>query len=82
MKEAEIKKVIFKSLKIIAPETNPETELGPDDDIKEKLYIDSFDALQFIVAICDQLNIDIPEEDYGKTSTLRTLIPYLKEKTG
>ena len=52
--------------------------LKPDENISEVLNIDSFDALQFLVAINDKLGIDIPEEDYGETSTLGSLTNYLE----
>ena len=77
MKEDEIKKTIFHLLKKIAPETEP-SELQDDDNIRETLNIDSFDALQFIVALDDKLGIEIPERDYGKTSTLKLLLSYIK----
>lgn len=73
----ELKAIIFKTLKKIAPETEP-SELAPDENMRESLNIDSFDALQFIVALGDQLGIDIPEKDYGKTATLKDLLSYLE----
>lgn len=79
MNEEEIKKIIYQLLKQIAPETEP-AELAFDENIREALNIDSFDALQFIVALSEKLSIEIPEQDYGKTSTLKTLIPYLQMK--
>lgn len=79
MKEDEIKKTLFQLLKKIAPETEP-SELKPDENIRETLNIDSFDALQFIVALDEKLGIEIPEQDYGKTSTLKSLLSYIKNK--
>ncbi|MEX2564615.1 MAG: phosphopantetheine-binding protein [Cyclobacteriaceae bacterium] len=79
MKEDEMKTIVFQSLKQIAPETAPE-QLGLDENMRETLNIDSFDALQFIVALSEKLNIEIPEKDYGQTSTLRNLMAYLKMK--
>ncbi|MGY6744249.1 MAG: acyl carrier protein [Cecembia sp.] len=79
MNEATIKTTIFQLLKRIAPENDPST-LMPDENIREALNIDSFDALQFIVAISEKLNVDIPEEDYGKTATLKSLMAYLQQK--
>jgi acyl carrier protein len=76
MNKEEIETIIFSSLKQIAPDTEP-SELSPDDNIKETLGIDSFDFLQFIVSLDKKLNIEIPEQDYGKISTLNTLIRYL-----
>jgi acyl carrier protein len=66
-------------LKKIAPETEP-SELKPDENIRETLNIDSFDALQFIVALDEKLGIEIPEQDYGKTSTMKSLLPISRIK--
>ncbi|MDX5478032.1 MAG: phosphopantetheine-binding protein [Cyclobacteriaceae bacterium] len=79
MSEEEIKKTVFQLLKRIAPETDPSL-LMPEENIREALNIDSFDALQFIVAISEKLKVDIPEEDYGKTTNLKSLIGYLLKK--
>jgi acyl carrier protein len=56
------------------------SELKPDENIRETLNIDSFDALQFIVALDEKLGIEIPEQDYGKTSTMKSLLSYIKNK--
>lgn len=79
MTEADIKTTIFQLLKRIAPDTDP-TLLKPNDNIRDTLGIDSFDALQFIIALNEKLGIEIPEQDYGKTGTLEQLIAYIKTK--
>ena len=79
MTEAELKTVIFQLLKQVAPDTEPST-LQPGDNIRDTLGIDSFDALQFLVALDKKLGIDIPEQDYGKTATLEQLLAYIKTK--
>jgi acyl carrier protein len=79
MTEDEIKKTIFQLLKRIAPDTEP-SELKPNEKFREILGIDSFDALQFIVALNEKLGIEIPEEDYGKITTIKTLVAYILDK--
>jgi acyl carrier protein len=79
MKKEEIEKIIFSSLKQIAPDTEP-SELSPTDNIRETLGIDSFDFLQFIVLLDEKLNIEIPEKDYGEINTLSSLMGYLTQK--
>ena len=79
MNEEELKRTVFKELKRIAPDTEPET-LGPDDDIRRTLDIDSFDFLQFIVALTGKTGIDIPEQDYGKIATLKGMLKYFRVK--
>lgn len=72
----EIKKLVFQLLKQIAPDTEPST-LQPDENIRETLDIDSFDSLQFLVSLNEKLGIEIPEADYGKITTLKTLVNYI-----
>lgn len=80
MTDEEIKLTLFLLLKKIAPETEPEN-LKPDDDIRRTLGIDSFDALQFVVALDEHFGIETPEADYGKIATLKNLVDYIMEKT-
>lgn len=79
MTRQEIQSVIFGLLKKTAPDTDPKN-LKPDENIREALNIDSFDALQFLVALNEKLGIDVPEEDYGRTTTLSSLTNYLEER--
>ncbi len=79
MNEEEIKEIVFQLLKNIAPDTEP-SRLKPDENIRETLNIDSFDSLQFIVALNKKTGIEIPEEDYGKIATLQALLAYIKNK--
>lgn len=79
MKEEEIRQIILRLLKNIAPDSEPE-KLKPDDNMRHTLGIDSFDCLQFIIGLDEALGIQTAEEDYGKIETLRTLLEYITEK--
>lgn len=79
MNEGDIKPIIVKLLKRIAPDSQPE-QLKPDDNIRRTLGIDSFDYLQFIIGLDDALGIQTSEEDYGKIETLTSLIEYVAKK--
>lgn len=79
MTEQEIKQIIFQLLKKIAPDTEPQN-LEPDEDIRHTLEIDSFDALRFVVSLDEHFGIEIPEEDYGKITTLKELVAYLAQR--
>jgi acyl carrier protein len=81
MNEDEIKHVIFKILKRIAPESDPST-LAPDENIRKTLDIDSFDALNFFIGLDEELGVTVPESDYGKLNTLSETIQYLSRRTG
>ncbi len=79
MKDEYIKAAILKLLQKIAPDMDPE-ELAMDDNIREVFGIDSFDFLQLIIGLDKEFGITTPEEDYGKITTLRSLIAYVKAK--
>ncbi|MBS1976687.1 MAG: acyl carrier protein [Bacteroidetes bacterium] len=79
MTEDQIKSVVFRLLKTVAPDTDP-TQLKPGDNIRQSLSIDSFDYLQFIVGLDKELGIQTPEEDYGKIGTLKELVEYVSSR--
>ncbi len=79
MTETEIKQIIFQLLKQIAPDTEPE-QLQAEDNIRQKLDIDSFDSLRFIVELDEKLGVETPEQDYGKIATLKGLVNYIMVK--
>lgn len=77
MTNQEIKTTIFQLLFKIAPDVDP-SALEMDDNIRDTLGIDSFDFLQFIIGLDEEFGIKTPEEDYGKMTTLKTLIAYMQ----
>jgi acyl carrier protein len=54
--------------------------LSPDENLRKALDIDSFDFLNFIIALNDALGVSIPESDYGKLNTLSAMVSYLSER--
>jgi acyl carrier protein len=79
MNETEVRQTVIELLRKIAPGTAPE-QLKPDDDIRHALEIDSFDTLQFIVALDEHFGIETPEADYGRIATLKNLVNYIMAK--
>jgi acyl carrier protein len=45
--------------------------------MREALDIDSFDFLNFLIGLDDELGVEIPEADYGKLVSLNDLLDYL-----
>ena len=76
MTDSEIKEIIFKLLKEIAPEADF-SELAPNENIREVLDIDSFDFLNFLIGLNAELGIEIPESDYGQLRTLADIVNYI-----
>jgi acyl carrier protein len=74
-----IRQVIDDELTNIAPETTP-ADVPDDADLREALDIDSISFLNFVTALHQRLDIDIPEIDYAKLFTKRGAITYLAAK--
>jgi acyl carrier protein len=79
MTTTDIRQLLLQQLKSIAPDTEPE-QLQPGDNIRQALGIDSFDYLQFMIALDEQFGIQTPEEDYGKIQTLQELSEYVEAR--
>ncbi len=77
----ELQQIIFELLGQIAPEADFAT-LGPNEDIRETLEIDSFDFLNFLIALNKQVGVEIPEASYGQVNTLANLTQYLLAHAG
>lgn len=76
MTETHIKDTVIRLLKRTAPEGDP-TRLAPDQNVREALDIDSYDFLMFLIALDEELGVEIPEADYGKLITLNDIVSYL-----
>jgi acyl carrier protein len=79
--EIQIKEIVFKLLKRIAPEADFST-LAPTEDIRAALDIDSFDFLQFLIGLNEEVGVEVPEADYGKLVSLQDLVGYLSAHIG
>lgn len=79
MTETQLKETIFKLLKRIAPEADF-SSLAPTEDIRAALDIDSFDFLQFLIGLNDEVGVEVPEADYGKLVSLHDLVSYLSAR--
>ncbi len=78
----EIRETILRALGKIAPEADL-AQLKPDLDFREQLDLDSMDLLNFVIALHHAFQVDLPEADYPKLTTLNGAITYLaslKEK--
>jgi acyl carrier protein len=79
MSELEIKAAVFKILRKITPEADLD-QIRPEENLREALDIDSFDFLNFMIALHEELAVEIPEADYRKLGTLRELTRYLSDR--
>ncbi|MDH3318282.1 MAG: phosphopantetheine-binding protein [Betaproteobacteria bacterium] len=73
----EIRKVVLGELRRIAPELE---EVAPAKPLRDQVDLDSMDWLNFLVALNERLQIEIPEADYRKLGTLDQVVQYLAAK--
>jgi acyl carrier protein len=79
--KADIRQAVIEGLAGIAPETDP-ASVDPDADLRDALDIDSMDFLNFVIALHGRLQVDIPEVDYPRLSTIAGATSYLAAKLG
>jgi acyl carrier protein len=77
----EIRETVLRVLGTIAPEVDTNA-IDPRLDWRDQLDIDSVDLLNFLVGIHQALDVDIPEEDYPKLSSLERCVEYLAAHAG
>jgi acyl carrier protein len=77
----DVKTIILEELGRRAPEADL-TELDPNADLREELDLDSMDFLNFVTALHERLDLDIPEVDYPNLFTFRHAVDYVAGKTG
>jgi acyl carrier protein len=75
----ELRSVVVRMLGRVAPELDPGA-LQPGVNFRDQLDLDSMDFLNFVIALHEQLGVDIPEADYGHLATLDSAVAYLSKK--
>jgi acyl carrier protein len=80
MNASELKSQVLTILGGIAPEADL-SHLAPGKSLRDQIDIDSMDFLNFIIALHQQLHVDIPEADYPQLATLDGCLRYLSMAT-
>ena len=81
MNQADIRRALIAALASVAPEGDYD-RLKPDRPLRDQLDIDSYDFLNVVVRLHEQLGVDIPEADYQKLATLDSAVAYLAPRLG
>lgn len=79
MTQADIRGVVLAALRRIAPEVDPETIRG-DAPLRRQVDLDSMDFLSLLIDVNRELQVEIPEADYARLTTLDGLVSYLAER--
>lgn len=72
----QIRALVVDALCQVAPEADP-AKLRPNVGFRQQLDIDSMDFLRFVIALHDKTQLEIPEKDYPKLTTLDGCVAYL-----
>lgn len=76
MTESEIKRVVQNALNNIAPEADLNA-IDPAKDLRAQIDVDSVDFLNFVIGLHKELNVEIPDADVPKLTTLNGCVDYL-----
>ena len=80
MTPEEIRQSVLQALSDIAPEADTAT-IRTDLSLRDQLDIDSMDSLNFLIAVHEQLRVDIPEADWARLQTIDELVDYIRART-
>lgn len=81
MTESEIKQIVWETLSTVAPDAELDA-IDSVKDLRDQIDIDSVDFLNFVIGLHKELNVDIPDADVAKLTTLNGCVAYLLAKTG
>ena len=76
--------MVFEKVKSIIAEQlgiSNDTVIGAETSLMKDLEADSLDAVEIIMAIEDEFDIEIPDEDAEKFLNIGDIIKYIEEKS-
>jgi acyl carrier protein len=75
----QIREGVMGAILEVAPEVDP-SALDPGVALRQQVDLDSMDWLHVIVGWHQRFGIDIPEADYGRLTTLQSIISYIRDR--
>jgi GNAT superfamily N-acetyltransferase/acyl carrier protein len=75
----EIRSAVRATVESIAPESDVQL-IRPDWPLRQQIELDSMDWLNMIAGLHDRLKVDIPESDYGRLTTLDSIVAYVASR--
>jgi len=73
---ADPRRTVFDCISRIAPDADV-AALADDDELQDRLDLDSMDFLNIVIAVHEATGIEIPERDYSKLATLGGFVDYV-----
>ncbi len=72
--EERVKKIIMTQLAVDIAEVNPQSQFVQD------LGADSLDTVELVMALEEEFDVEIPDEDAEKIKTVGEAVTYIKDK--
>jgi acyl carrier protein len=76
MSTQDIKTSLCRLILQIAPEADIDS-LDPRADMRDELDLDSMDFLRLLTSIDKEIQVNIPDSDYGQVNSLQALTEYI-----
>ena len=73
--EEKVKEIIVDQLGVDEKQVNPEASFVDD------LGADSLDTVELVMALEEEFDIEIPDEDAEKIATVKNAVDYIKDQT-
>ncbi len=74
--------MIFEKIKeVVTEQLGVDNEITMDTHLMKDLEADSLDAVEIIIGIEDEFDIEIPDEDAEKFQSIGDIVKYVEEKT-
>ena len=77
MSDDEIRQRVYAALASVAPEADPAAIDGAVR-LRDQLDIDSMDFLNFMIAVHQDLGVEIPDADYAGLTTIDAIVAYVQ----
>lgn len=72
--------MLEKLIEMIKNELNVSGEITPTTALKDDLGADSLDFFEFVMALEEEYDMEIPSEDLVNIKTVQDIVDYLKSK--
>jgi acyl carrier protein len=76
MNRETLRSVLLETLASIAPDCEPDA-IDPAADLREEMDLDSMDMSNLLIALQERLDLEIPELDAPRLTTLDGALDYL-----
>jgi acyl carrier protein len=76
MTTEEIRQSVLVALTDVAPEVEP-SAIRTDLNLRDQTDLDSMDSLNFLIAVHEQLHVDISEADWARLQTIDDLVEFI-----